>query len=488
MLAPVAAPLTQRSARELASAIRRGEHSAREVVEAHAWALHRAQPRTNALALDRFAAALAEADAADARIAAAGPGDELPPFLGVPFTVKESIALRGMPHTAGVVALRERRAQSNATAVQRLIDAGFIPLGVTNTSELTMWIESVNRVYGRTRNAYDPHRTAGGSSGGEGAAVGSGGSPVGLGSDIGGSIRVPAFFNGVFGHKPSPGLVPNTGQFPTTAGEAAYMLTLGPLARRAEDLMPVTRIVAGPDGQDERCVERELGDPGAVAPASLRVLLADDASLVPARRELREARDAAAQALQDAGAACERVSLKQLRRALELYLAALGDGAGVSLGELLTDAGARPRGPRPWIDAVRGRGDHTTPILITLTVERMYRFMPAARTRRAIAAAESLRDEVAGLLSPGAVLLHQPHPRVAPRHGRTVGRAWVITPAAVFNLLGLPVTQVPLGLNARGVPLGVQVAAAAGGDHLTIAAALELERRFGGWVAPNGHN
>src|SRR5215210_5172479 len=390
---PVSAS-TERSASDLAAAIRAGELSAREVVEAHAWRLHRRQPRTNALACDRFADALAEADAADARIAAAGVEEALPPFLGVPCTIKESIALLGMPNCAGVVALHERRAGTTAPAAQRLMDAGFIPLGVTNTSELTMWIESDNRVYGRTRNAYDPRRIAGGSSGGEGAAVGSGGSPVGLGSDIGGSIRLPAFFNGVFGHKPSPGCVPTTGQFPSTSGEAAFMLTLGPLARHAEDLMAVTRVVSGPDGQDERCVERELGDPEAVDLADVRVLVADDASLLPARRELREARDAAAQALQDAGARCERISLKQLRRALELYLAALGDGAGVSLADLLVEAGASPRGPRPWVDALRGRGDHTTPILITLTLERLNRFMPAGRTRRALAAAESLREEV----------------------------------------------------------------------------------------------
>jgi fatty acid amide hydrolase 2 len=98
--------------------------------------------------------------------------------------------------------------------VQRLIDAGAIPLGVTNTSELSLWIESFNRLYGSTRNPYDGARAAGGSSGGEGAAVGSGGSPFGVGSDIGGSIRVPAFFCGVFGHKPSPGLVPNTDHYP----------------------------------------------------------------------------------------------------------------------------------------------------------------------------------------------------------------------------------------------------------------------------------
>src|SRR3954470_23489526 len=299
---------TERSARELAAAISSGRLSAREVVEAHAWRLHRCQPRTNALARDRFAAALEEADAADARIAAAGDPAGLPPFLGVPCTIKESIGLRGMPNSAGVVALRDRRAERTAPAAQRLIDAGFIPLGVTNTSELTMWIESENRVYGRTRHAYDPRRTAGGSSGGEGGAVGSGGSPVGLGSDIGGSIRLPAFFNGVFGHKPSPGLVPNSGQFPNTSGEAARMLTIGPLTRRAEDLMPVVRLISGPDGQDARCEEIALGDPATVGLEGRLVLVSDDATILPPRRELRDARDRAAEALGAAGARVESVS------------------------------------------------------------------------------------------------------------------------------------------------------------------------------------
>jgi fatty acid amide hydrolase 2 len=473
--------LTQRSATDLAAAIRTKQLTAREVVQAHVDRLHARQPRTNALACDRFADALTEADRADERIKT---DPDPPPFLGVPCTIKESIGVTGMPNCAGLVALKERRADADATAVARLKQAGFIPLGVTNTSEMTMWIESVNRVYGRTRNAYDPHRTAGGSSGGEGAAVGSGGSPVGLGSDIGGSIRVPAFFNGVFGHKPSPGVVPNTGQFPSTEGEAAYMLTLGPLTRHAEDLMPVTRIIAGPDGIDEHCVPRELGDPAATDFAALRVLVVDDASLIPARKELRDARDRAADALQQLGARTETVSLKQLRRALEIYLAALGDGASVSLGELLTDAGVELHGSRHWVDAARGRGDHTFPVLITAALERLNRHMPTARTRKAVAAARSLREEMTGILGDDGILLHPPHPRVAPRHGATVGRAWVLTPAAVFNLLGLPVTEVPLGLNPKGLPLGVQVAAADGNDHLTIAAALALERHFGGWSPP----
>jgi fatty acid amide hydrolase 2 len=476
--------VTDRSAMDLARAIRQGELSAREVVEAHAWRLHRAQPRTNALARDRFADALAEADAADERLAgvAADSAERLPPFLGVPCTIKESIGLRGMPNSAGLVTRRDSLAEETAPSAQRMLDAGFIPLGVTNTSEMTMWIESDNRLYGRTRNAYDPHRIAGGSSGGEGAAVGSGGAPVGLGSDIGGSIRLPAFFNGVFGHKPSPGLVPNTGQFPNTSGEAARMLTIGPLARRAEDLMPVVRLISGPDGQDARCREISLGDPATVGFEGRRVLVTDDASIVPPRRELRDARDRAAEALAAAGAQVESVSLKQLRRALELYLAVLGDGADVSLSELVGDTGARP-GPRGFVDALRGRGPHTPALLITMAAERANRYMPQGRIRKAIAAARSLEREVDELLGDG-LLLHHPFARVAPRHNRTVGRSWVITAAASFNLLGLPVTQVPLGLNRRGLPLGVQVAARRGNDHLTIAAAIELEGRFGGWRNP----
>ena len=122
---------------------------------------------------------------------------------------------------------------------------------MTNTSELTLWVESENRLYGRTNNAYDRARTAGGSSGGEGAAVGSGYAPVGLGSDIGGSIRLPAFFNGVFGHKCSSwprARTPASGR--TSVGESGRMLAVGPIARRAEDLMPVLRAIAGPDGVD----------------------------------------------------------------------------------------------------------------------------------------------------------------------------------------------------------------------------------------------
>jgi fatty acid amide hydrolase 2 len=156
----------------------------------------------------------------------------------VPFTIKESLAVAGLPNTAGVVARKHIRPTVHATVVQRILDSGAITLGLTNTSEGCMWIETVDRVYGRTANAYHRGRIAGGSSGGEGAVIGSGASPFGIATDTLGSIRVPAFCNGVFGHRPSTGLLPLTGAWPPPHG-VARMCSNGVLARRAEDLAPL---------------------------------------------------------------------------------------------------------------------------------------------------------------------------------------------------------------------------------------------------------
>jgi fatty acid amide hydrolase 2 len=485
-IAAPARPILEQSATELARAIHARELSSREVVETHIERLRADQRRINAIAADRFDAALDEADAADRRIADTVDPDTLPPLLGVPCTIKESIGLRGMPNCAGLLSRSEHRATETAPAAQRLLDAGAIAMGVTNTSELTMWIESANYVYGRTRNAYDPSRVAGGSSGGEGAAVGSGGSPIGLGSDIGGSIRLPAFFNGVFGHKPSAGLVPNTGQFPNASGEALRMLSMGPLTRRAEDLMPMLRLIAGPDGVDLRIHEADLGDPERVSFAGMDVVLTEKTSFVPASRELRDARERAAGALAAHGARVRRVELTDLRRALELYLAALQDGAGTTTRRMIEDEAeetARLSLHRIGYSALRKRGPHTVPMALLLGAEALFARVPDRRSRRQLAAGRSMQQEVEAVIGDG-ILLHPPHARVAPRHGQTVGRPWVVMPTAIFNLVGVPVTQVPLGLNADGLPLGVQVAAGRDRDHVAIAAALALEGAFGGWTPP----
>ena len=471
--------LTERSATSLAAAIRAGETTAREVVDAHIDLILRVNPVVNAVVAERFAAAREEADAADARVRAASKDAELPPLLGVPCTVKESIAVAGMPNSAGLVARADYRCEKDAVTVARLREAGAIVLGVTNTSELTMWIESSNRLYGRTHSAYDQRRTAGGSSGGEGASIGSGFAPFGLGTDIGGSIRLPAFFNGVFGHKPSWGLVPNSGSWPVTRGDAGRMLGTGPLARRAEDLLPLLKIVAGPDGEDELVREIELGEIDDVAMDGLRVLVSYDASVFRTERALHAARERASGALAAAGARVEHVSLRDLRRAMELYLVVLAEGAGVTTEEVLKEAGVDIR----WRQAILPGGPHTPATWILLVAERLNARTPAWHKRRALAAARSLTEEVEATIG-DAVLLHPPHGKVAPRHGRTVGKPWVLHQAAIFNLLGLPATSVPMGLNEDGLPTGVQVVAAAGRDHATLAVACELERVFGGWVPP----
>ena len=263
-------PLLRLSAAALAQKIAAGELTSREVVDAHIEHALAVNPTVNAIVHDRYDDARDEAKAADRTLAERG-GVGVGPLHGVPITVKECLGLAGLRQTSGLVSRRHNLAARDATVAARLRAAGAIPIGVTNVSELMMWMETDNKVYGRTNNPYDPTRTAGGSSGGEGAIVGSGASPIGLGSDIGGSIRMPAFFNGVFGHKPSAGLIPNTGHWPMSEGAARRYLTTGPLCRSAEDLWPTISLLAGPDGEDEACVPMKLGDPAHVELSSLTV-------------------------------------------------------------------------------------------------------------------------------------------------------------------------------------------------------------------------
>jgi fatty acid amide hydrolase 2 len=477
--------ITERSAVALAAAIRARELTASQVVEAHIEKLTRTGAQLNAIVAERFDAALDQAREIDQEIGGAALRghalDELPPLTGVPFTVKESIALEHMPHSAGLLARREHRAGRSATAVQRLVDAGAIPLGVTNTSELTLWIESENPVYGRTNNPYNPRRTAGGSSGGEGAAVGSGGSPFGVAADIGGSIRLPALFCGVFGHKPTPGLIPNTGIWPSSSGEAERLLAVGPLTRRAEDLLPLLAIMAGPDGVDPQAVSMRLGDPATVSLDGLAVTVVEDSSLRPMSRDLRDARERAAGALTAAGAHVRTITMSSWRKALFPFLAALQNTGtdATRITALLEQPG---EAEVSLLSMLFGQGKHTLPTRLTVLAEALPARGPTRD--RLLSRARELSDELLDAVGEG-VLLHPAHLTVAPPHRRTYGRPWLLTPAAVFNLAGVPVTQVPLGLSAKGLPVGVQVAAAPGADHLSIAIALELEAVFGGWVPPS---
>lgn len=193
-------------------------------------------PLLNCVVDERYTEALKEAEEADKLISSGSMTEEelaaKKPFLGVPITTKDCIKVKGLLNTSGLYHRKDIKGDNDAQVISQIRQAGAIPFAVTNTSELCMWWESTNPVHGRTNNPYDTNRIVGGSSGGEGAVQAAAASPFGIGSDIGGSIRMPAFFNGVFGHKPSKFVVSNAGQHPECDGERQkVMLSTGPLCR-----------------------------------------------------------------------------------------------------------------------------------------------------------------------------------------------------------------------------------------------------------------
>ncbi len=396
--------------------------TATAVIEAHIEVLERIADR-NALAADRFEPARQEAADADRRVAAGEP--DLPPLLGVPATIKELIAVEGMPHSGGFAHRRRFRERADAPVVARLRAAGAIVLGVGNTPGPFYWLETNNQIYGRSSNAYDPTRTAGGSSGGDGTIVGSGGAAIALGSDMGGSIRVPAFVNGVFGHMPSPGLVPLTGHFPMPSGEFRRTLNIGPLARRAEDLAPVLRIIAGPDGHDPNTGALPLGDPKTVSMSGLRVLISTDSSTVPLRAVLKGAIDRAAEELAAAGAGVEEVSLRGMRWALAQFGAVAWSELDLfaSWSALMAPTRART-GRTPLVVAAPAR-------VLQLVEAAPVRRLRTRAARRLVDAARRASDELAeemarrgapapAVPSPGTQAPHHARPTLAGNEHRGV--------------------------------------------------------------------
>ena len=478
-IGPLTNSLLTLSGSALARKIREGELSSFDAVHAHIDRAREVHPVLNAIVCNRFDEALQEAKSADDRLRA---GDTpLPPFFGVPCSIKEAFALTGMPNTGGLVARAGIPATRDATAVSRLRAAGAIPIGVTNISELCMWMESDNRVYGRTNNPYDPKRTVGGSSGGEGALIGAGASPFGLGSDVGGSIRMPAFFNGIFGHKPTGALVPNTGQFPVATGAGLRYLTTGPMCRKAEDLMPLLRVLVGPDGLDTECRPFPLGDPASVDLSGLDVMIVETNGAVGVSRDLREAQRNAANALQNRGACIRTERIEALRHSFEIWGGMLADAGGESFASRMGN-GQPFSATSELLRWASGRSDHTLPAIALAFAEKFPALAPE-RSRRFVRMGHALRRELVDRIGDG-IMLYPSYARPAPLHYTPMLKPfeWVYT--AIINTMELPATQVPLGLNSKGLPLGVQVVGRPGNDHVTIAVALELERAMGGWVPP----
>jgi fatty acid amide hydrolase 2 len=473
-------PLLKLGALELARNIRKGNVTSLEVVDAHIARIEAVNPALNAVVADRFDAA--RDDAMDAGEALQR-GEELGPLHGVPCTIKETYGLSGMPNTAGSVLRKGTISLEDAIAVERIRAAGAIPLGVTNVPEMAMWWECYNNVYGRTKNPYDLGRTPGGSSGGEGAIIGAGGSPFGLGSDIGGSIRMPAFFCGIYGHKPTGGLVPMVGHYPRADGLERFSVG-GPMCRRATDLMPILEIIAGTDPRDPHVDNLPLGDPKEVKWKDRRVYVLPSLGAqftVGPSHDQEVALKRTALAFEGQGAIVEEWSSQHLRDAVAIWGAMLaenstGPGFAATLG-----GGEAPSFGVELVKCALGFSDFTLPALLFAASEH---FTKERDNDHLLLACAALKRELHDVLGNDSVLIAPTHPRAAPKHNRPLLRPMDFVYTGIFNVLEVPATACPMGLGAERLPLGVQVVGPCGGDHLTIAAAMMLEKHTGGWSPP----
>ena len=297
-LTAMADHLTSTSATNLSRMIRDRSVSSSEVLEAHLRRIEQMNPRLNAVVqvlTERARGRATEADRATAR------GQSWGPRHGIPVTAKDTIGIRGVPSTGGTMGRVDYLPTDDATVIKRLRGAGAIVLGVTNVPELVLAGDTDNLVYGRTNNPYDLSRTPGGSSGGEAAAIAAGLSPLGLGSDVGGSIRLPAHFCGIAGLKPTTGRVPSTGHWPLFTGLLGPMFQIGPMARYVEDLVLTLRLLSGTDGRDPYTVPMPFECRKGTITDSLRIAYFTDSGGVQPDRDTHRTIDLAVEALREAG-------------------------------------------------------------------------------------------------------------------------------------------------------------------------------------------
>uniref|UniRef100_A0AAZ3P6J5 Amidase domain-containing protein n=1 Tax=Oncorhynchus tshawytscha TaxID=74940 RepID=A0AAZ3P6J5_ONCTS len=478
-LPPITNPLLRVPAMRLARMIRRREVTSVEVVQTYIDRIQEINPLINAMVKDRFSLALQEAAQVDKLIEEETGGEDVLedrlPLLGV-LSLSKRPSPPGAGVTAGVIST------TDAPPVALLKRAGAIPLGVTNCSELCMWLESHNRLYGITNNPYDLERIPGGSSG---QYFGGGGSVIGVGSDVGGSIRIPAFFNGIFGHKPTSGVVSNVGQFSSlSSGQQPGFLCTGPMCRYAQDLLPMLRVMGGANA-DRLSLSSEVdlkrlrffsvphdGGSPLVSPV--------DQQLVLAQRRVVERLEA------DLGVKVQQLKIPQLKYSFQIWSAMMGapgkDGKQpTSFAELMSDHGKKVWPLWEMAKWTVGLSKHTVAAIGLVLVEMFQRSQP---TQFILQQKESLQKDLEELLGTDGVLLYPSHPHLAPKHHHPLFTPFNFSYTGIFNILGLPVTQCPLGLSAEGLPLGLQLVVGKQQDRLSLATAVFLEKTFGGWRDP----
>ncbi|WII72324.1 amidase [Bdellovibrio sp. 22V] len=482
--------LLKLSALEIAAKVAKKEVSPTEVLEAHIERIEQVNSSLNAMVEKDYERARQTAKEQTEQLAKNN--SDLPPLFGVPFTVKEMFSYEGMKRTGGSIHQTQSVMDWDATVVARMKNAGAIPMGTTNVPELGFWFETFNPVYGRTNNPYDLSRTCGGSSGGEGALLGAGATPLGLGSDIGGSIRMPAFFCGVFGHKPTRKLLPLTGHFPFRKeellglAENKYPYTsMGPMSRRASDLYPMMKILMGADGLDPHTMQNPVLKERTQEWAGRKILICPEPIFHRTRStdyEMAQVVRNCGKLFAELGAVVEEVDPRFFVRGTELWFAALKSSKNRNLFETLMGPTKHLSIGKEILKVALGRGDYTFPNLLVSLAE-MFDSGNGDYTQQ-MADLQKMARDLDAMLGEEGLLLLPPHPRVAPKHRAPLWSPFDFIYTAIFTTLGHPATVAPTGLNADGLPLGIQIVSREMNDHLTLSCAEFIETTFGGWQPP----
>jgi len=457
--------LIYKSTAALADAIRQKQVSSEEVVCACLKRIREVNPKLNAVVQLRAEAAREQAREADRALAR---GEIQGPLHGVPFTLKDALETQGVISTGGTTGRAHFIPHEDATVVRRLRAAGGILLGKTNCPELGWAWESDNLLYGRTCNPYDLSLSPGGSSGGESAIIAAGGSPFGLGSDAGGSVRFPAHCTGIASIKPTSGRVPRTGHFPGPGGMLDAFWQIGPLARYVEDLALVLSIIAGVDWRDAAIVPMPLGDPRTVDLQSLRIAFHADNGIASPTKEIAEAVKRAAQVLDEAGTAVEEVRPGAIDQTYELYLGLFTADGGASIESLLKMAGTTQ--VHPLMQQV-------------LELQRAHA-KSTAEFGALVARWDAFRHDMLSFIQKYDAILCPVCAFAGMEHGTTYDRLPAFTYTMTYNLTGWPGAVVRAGTSPEGLPIGVQIVARPWREDVALAVGKELETMLGGFKRP----
>ena len=444
-----------------------GEISVMELAEAHIQQIERLNPQLNV-----FADFDAERVRERARKHDAWRGTRSRrPLFGLPVTVKSSIATRGFKCEIGSLLHKGEAPREDAVVVERLRAAGALILGTTNCPEFLMAYETANLLHGRTRNPWDLERTPGGSSGGESAAIAAGLSAAGLGSDSGGSVRVPAHFTGICSLKPTPGRIPGRGHLPPCVGPFSTLGAIGPMARTMSDVTLMFRTLSGQDPHDPASPPIALREPSLDELRTNTIGFFEDDGLVPVTPETRAAVRAAATALRDAGFRVEPFRPQTLELLRKLWW------------KFFVQCGAMFYEPD-----IRGRREQLSPIFSEfLGFAETMPPLSAVELLDAWAELDLLRSKTLAEMSMYPVLLCPVASIPAFRHGE---RTWIIEGQAVdyldavrhtqwFNVLGAPAAVVPVGSSPEKLPIGVQIVARPFQDETALGIAAVVDAAFG---------